>query len=898
MGSSQSSHARSASDDKGGMSSNKGGQKLSGARGLTKKIATKTGVEENEVTAVATSPVDEAPVLVEEPALMSCDSDVDTEDDDDDDMSVEEEDEYPSDEEEDDEDEEDILERMRILEDARRLKNLAEAFLHPEKSVKVDPTATARCYFDRPSAPEQESPEEADERAQILADAEQLRKAARDYLHPEVGVSAGKVDPTVFGRNYFDRPTAPEQESPEEANERAQIMSDAAALKKLAVDYAHPEVGVRTTDPTVFGRNYFNRPSAPDAEETGERARVLADAAALKKLATGFAHPEVGVRATDPALFGRNYFDRPSAPEIELEEEAEECARVLSEAAAFKKLAVAYAHPEVGVKTTDPTVYGRNYFNRPSAPEVESHEEADERAQVLTDAAALKKLAADYAHPEVGVVASDPTAFGRNYFYRGSAPDAEPHEEAEERARILAEASAFKQLAVEYAHPEIGVRTTDPTVFGRNYYDRPSAQETETQEEAEERAQILSEAAALKKLTVDFAHPEISVNVMDPTVFGRNYFNRPSAPDTVTREENEERAQILAEAAALKKLAIDYSHPQVGVKETDPTVFGRNYFNRPSAPDTETQEEAEERARILAEAAALKKLAVDYSHPELSVNVTDPTVFGRNYFNKLSADDTESQEVAEERAQVLAEAAALKKSAVDYAHPEFGVKVTDPTVFGRNYFNRPSAPETENPEEAEERAQILADAASLKEAAIRYAHPEVGVKTTDPAAFGRNYYSRPSAPDVESPEESEARACIFSDAAALKKLAADYAHPEVGVKTTDPTVFGRNYFNRPSGHGHEDEIATHATHTMSTEYAHYTEHAETMSHDHSYDHFDMDEDMYHDMREQFKAIVHECDHCEAPLEDKNGEGNLSRSPSSVMLFGLDEPAQQQSGTAH
>jgi len=34
-------------------------------------------------------------------------------------------------------------------------------------------------------------------------------------------------------------------------------------MKKLAVDYMHPEVGVRTSDPTAYGRNFYNRPSAP-----------------------------------------------------------------------------------------------------------------------------------------------------------------------------------------------------------------------------------------------------------------------------------------------------------------------------------------------------------------------------------------------------------------------------------------------------------------------------------------------------------------------------------------------------------------------------------------------------------------------------------------------------------
>lgn len=155
--------------------------------------------------------------------------------------------------------------------------------------------------------------------------------------------------------------------TPSDEAERAQVLTDAAALKKLAVHYMHPEVGVKATDPTVFGRNYFNRPSAPeqeDADEAEEKARVLADAVALKKLAVDYAHPEVGVSSSNPTVFGRNYFGRPSAPEQEDAEEAEEKARVLADAASLKKLAIDYMHPEVGVTTTDPAAFGRNYYNR------------------------------------------------------------------------------------------------------------------------------------------------------------------------------------------------------------------------------------------------------------------------------------------------------------------------------------------------------------------------------------------------------------------------------------------------------------------------------------------------------------------------------------------------------
>jgi len=167
----------------------------------------------------------------------------------------------------DDEEDEELMERLRILEDAKQLKFLAAAFLHPEKPVEVDGTACARCYFDRPSAPEQETVGEANYRAMVLADTVALKQAAVDYMHPELGVVTS--DGTATARCYFDRASAPEQESYEEAEERAAILADALALKKLAVDYMHPELGVVASDGTATARCYFDRFSASrDSEPT------------------------------------------------------------------------------------------------------------------------------------------------------------------------------------------------------------------------------------------------------------------------------------------------------------------------------------------------------------------------------------------------------------------------------------------------------------------------------------------------------------------------------------------------------------------------------------------------------------------------------------------------------
>jgi len=239
---------------------------------------------------------------------------------------------------------------------------------------------------------------------------------------------------------------------------------------------------------------------------------------------------------------------------------------------------------------------------------------------------------------------------------------------------------------------------------------------------------------ALKKLAVDYLHPELSVATSDGTALGRNYFTRASAPEQETVEETEERAQILADSAALKKSAVDYLHPELPVVTSDATACGRNYFSRASAPKQESVEDSEERAQILAEAASLKKLATDHMHPELPVIISDSAACGRNYFTRPSAPEQESVEEAEEHAQILADAMALKKLAVDYLHPELSVATSDGTALGRNYFTRASAPEQESTEEVEQRDQVLADASSFKKFAVDFLHPELPVGASTRAA--------------------------------------------------------------------------------------------------------------------------------------------------------------------
>ena len=91
------------------------------------------------------------------------------------------------------------------------------------------------------------------------------------------------------------------------------------------------------------------------------------------------------------------------AVDVESLEETEELNEILADVAALKKLATAYIYPEIKVTTCDPCAFRRNYFKRPLVVEVESTKEAKEHGQVLTDASTLKKLDTDCMRPEIKV---------------------------------------------------------------------------------------------------------------------------------------------------------------------------------------------------------------------------------------------------------------------------------------------------------------------------------------------------------------------------------------------------------------------------------------------------------------------------------------------------------------
>jgi len=630
------------------------------------------------------------------------------------------------------------------------------------------------------------------------------------------------------------------------------------------VAYSHPEAPIEV-DSIAFGRNYFNG----ENEDNDERAQILAEAAMFKELASDYMHPEAKVENIDSTVFGRNYFNRPDAPELSSMDEAEERVQILADVALLKKHAASYCHPEAPV-VVDCTAFGRNYFTATCDMDEE------ERAQILAEAAMFKKLASDYMHPEAKVENTDATLFGRNYFNRSDAPELFSMDEADERAQILADATLLKKQDTNYAHPESPVEV-DCTAFGRNYFTTTF----DVDEDEEERAKILAEAAMFKKLASDYTHPEAKVENTDATLFGRNYFNRSDAPELSSMDAAEERAQILADVAILKKRATNYAHPESPM-EVDSTVFGRNYFTA----TYDMNEDEEERAQILADSAMFKKLASDYLHPEAKVENCDATLFGRNYFIRPDASELSSMDEAEERAQILADAALLKQSAVSCSHPEAPI-IVDSTAFGRNYFTAPSCTD----EDEDERAQILAEAGILKQLSIGYLHPEAKVESTDAALFGRNYFNRPDAPKIISNEEAEERACVLSEVEALKKVATDYAHPEVGVTTSDSTAFARNFFHTAAV-SDDSKISSHAEDCLEAP-VHDEEHID--HHDHEMFEFD-DYDQFTDMRQELnylnqpkKPLPHAASfadfaHSTIEIKGDDEEGHLSRSPSCVAFF--------------
>merc|ERR1711862_626504 len=79
--------------------------------------------------------------------------------------------------------------------------------------------------------------------------------------------------------------------------------------------------------------------------------------------------------------------------------------------------------------------------------------------------------------------------------------------------------------------------------------------------------------------------------------------------EVIEEEDAEERVQILADAAALKKEAAYYNSPEAPV-HVDPTAFGKNFF----MADSDSEVDEKEREQILAKPPCLRNL-------QLTINI-------------------------------------------------------------------------------------------------------------------------------------------------------------------------------------------------------------------------------------------------------------------------------------
>merc|ERR1712028_56769 len=238
--------------------------------------------------------------------------------------------------------------------------------------------------------------------------------------------------------------------------------------------------------------------------------------------------------------------------------------------------------------------------------------------------------------------------------------------------------------------------------------------------------------------------------------------------------------------------------------------------------------------------------------------------------------------------RVLEEVSKLKKVAGWYLHPENKIEV-DPAIFGRNYFG-PSVHDDDD-ELVEERERVLEEVSKLKKVAGWHLYPESKIDV-DPTTFARNYYSLLAPVEDDLEEEGER---VLAEAVELKNVAGWHLHPDKPVASSSINC-ASNYFKRAQVTEKDDDdleqhYVMHDDDYHQDDYHHHDDISHSSFNSHG-DHFDMDEDVFHGFRDSINAfrdsVIHDQ---QTPIieEEVDGkEGNLSRSPSSIMLF--EEPA--------
>jgi len=355
-----------------------------------------------------------------------------------------------------------------------------------------------------------------------------------------------------------------------------------------------------------------------------------------------------------------------------------------------------------------------------------------------------------------------------------------------------------------------------------------------------------------------------------------------------------ERARVLGIAAQQREVARWYLHPEYPVPST---LGARCFFDRGSAEvtwlneiddtavkgiiDVEDEDDTEEWEQALADVATMKEVVSWFLHPERPVTTNGNQA--RCFFERDSAEvtwlnkiddtavkgvvDVEDKDERMEREQALAINAEMKEVVSWYMHPERPVTTNGNTA--RCFFGRASAPEQMDKDDADAMAECLADAAALKERASWHLHPERPVTTNGNTA--RCFFGRASAPEQMDKDDADAMAECLADAAALKERASWYHHPSRDPIKVSATATARNYFQPEAS-----KISTRRIRGES-----------------SIDQFEMEVEvgMASSCQEAlcnfFGAIEVDTSGDVDPdesIESGDKEGNLSRSPSSVMLF--------------
>jgi len=342
-----------------------------------------------------------------------------------------------SDSDSEEEDDDDVFaqfrqDRAEALAAAHEMKEIVAWFHHPSAPIKVT-APPARCFFERASvvptyldetdatAPkgviDVEGAEEQEERREALAAAAQMKETVSWFTNPSqplkvspyATASAASTVPTFLNETDATAPKGViDVEGAEEQEERREALAAAAEMRETVSWYTNPSQPVKvspfatahcvSTVPTFLNETDATAPkgivSVEEEDEQEERRQILATAAEMKKIASWYLHPSQPLE-TSPMASARCYFDRASAVEQETKENADDRAEALEAAKEMSKVVSWFTNPSQPVEVS-PMASAHCTF---SDKVMDSKEEADERAEILADCKQLSKVASWFSNP-------------------------------------------------------------------------------------------------------------------------------------------------------------------------------------------------------------------------------------------------------------------------------------------------------------------------------------------------------------------------------------------------------------------------------------------------------------------------------------------------------------------